>query len=84
MSEQGTAEWHMERLGRVTASKISDVMMAKTTAGYQNYMAQLVCERLTGNPTDDSTSVSTDWMPNECCCFWNCNCVVKTCPTHTI
>lgn len=52
MPEQGTTEWHMDRLGKVTASRVSDVMMKPTTAGYQNYMAQLVCERLTGNPTE--------------------------------
>lgn len=56
MTDQGTAEWHSERLGRVTASKIADVMMKSTTAGYQNYRAQLVCERLTGNPTETFTS----------------------------
>lgn len=52
MSEQGTPEWLAERAGRVTASKVSDVMMAKTTAGYQNYLAQLICERMTGQPVE--------------------------------
>lgn len=52
MVEQGTPEWHQERLGKVTASRIADVMMKPTTAGYQNYQAQLVCERLTGQPTE--------------------------------
>lgn len=52
MNEQGTEEWHLERLGKVTASKISDVMMKPTTAGYQNYLSQLACERLTGKPTE--------------------------------
>lgn len=41
-----------ERAGKVTASALSNVMMAKTTAGYQNYMAQLICERLTGEPVE--------------------------------
>jgi putative phage-type endonuclease len=50
--EQGTDEWLAERAGHVTASKINDCMMAKTTAGYQNYMAQIVCERLTGQPVE--------------------------------
>lgn len=58
MTEQGTEEWHLERLGKVTASKISDVMIAKTTAGYSNYRAQLVCERLTGNPTEGFASAA--------------------------
>ncbi|MBL4768113.1 MAG: YqaJ viral recombinase family protein [Rhodobacteraceae bacterium] len=56
MNEQGTEEWFADRLGKVTASKIADVMMKPTTAGYQNYRAQLVCERLTGQPTETFTS----------------------------
>lgn len=52
MFDQGTDEWLAERAGKVTASKINDVMMSKTTAGYQNYMAQLICERLTGEPVE--------------------------------
>lgn len=52
MSDQGTLEWRLERAGKVTASRIGDVMMAKTTAGYQNLMAQLICERLTGEPVE--------------------------------
>jgi putative phage-type endonuclease len=54
MIVQGTAEWHAKRLGKVTASRVSDVI-AKTRngwgAGRANYMAELVCERLTGCPT---------------------------------
>lgn len=53
--EQRTDAWFTARLGKVTASKISDVM-AKTKSGYsasrQNYMAQLICERLTQSPTE--------------------------------
>ncbi|WP_299830726.1 lambda exonuclease family protein [uncultured Roseobacter sp.] len=55
---QGTEEWHTMRLGKVTASKIADVMMKPTTAGYQNYRAQLVCERLTGQPTEGFVSAA--------------------------
>lgn len=58
MSEQGSIEWHQERLGKVTASRIADVMMKPNTAGYQNYRAQLICERLTGNPTETFTSAA--------------------------
>lgn len=58
MMDQGTDEWFAARLGRVTASRIADVMMKPTTAGYQNYRAQLVCERLTGNPTETFTSAA--------------------------
>lgn len=55
---QGTEEWHRARLGKVTASRISDVMLKPTTAGYQNYMAQLICERLTGEPTETYQSAA--------------------------
>ena len=51
MMEQGTDEWFTIRIGKVTASRVADVI-AKTKTGYSatrdNYMAQLVCERLTG------------------------------------
>lgn len=58
MTEQGTEQWHLDRLGKVTASRIADVMMKQTTAGYQNYRAQLICERLTGDPTETFTSAA--------------------------
>lgn len=51
MLEQGTQEWLQERCGKVTASRIAD-LMAKTRSGYaasrENYKAQLIAERLTG------------------------------------
>lgn len=51
--EQRTEEWHTARLGKVTASRIAD-LTAKTKSGYstsrQNYMAELICQRLTGVP----------------------------------
>jgi putative phage-type endonuclease len=51
MTEQGTDEWIKERLGKVTASRIAD-LTATTKSGWgasrQNYMAELLCERLTG------------------------------------
>ena len=58
MAEQRTEEWFADRLGKVTASRIADVMMNPTTAGYANYQAQLVCERLTGQPTETFTSAA--------------------------
>ena len=53
MNEQRTEGWHKDRLGRVTASRVKAVMMKKETAGRQNLMAELICERLTGEPQDD-------------------------------
>ena len=48
---QGSDAWKQLRLGKVTASRVADVI-AKTKSGYSasraNYMAQLIAERLTG------------------------------------
>lgn len=59
---QGTPEWHAARLGRVTASRISDVMAkgwgGDVSATRANYMAELVCERLTGEPYPSFTSAA--------------------------
>ena len=64
MTEQGTAEWLQERAGKVTASRIGDVM-AKTKTGYgasrANYMADLVAEKLTGNPKQGFTNDAMRW-----------------------
>lgn len=58
---QGSAEWHEQRLGKVTASRVADVI-AKTKSGYSasrdNYMAQLICERMTGRPTEGFSSAA--------------------------
>jgi putative phage-type endonuclease len=55
MFDQQSPEWFSARLGKVTASRISDVV-AKTKTGYsasrKNYMMQLLCERLTGRKED--------------------------------
>lgn len=51
----------MQRLGKATGSKISDIM-AKTKSGYAatrtNYKAQLVCERLTGQVQETFTNAA--------------------------
>jgi putative phage-type endonuclease len=55
MIVQGSPEWFAARLGKVTASRVCDVV-AKTTSGWGasrvNYMADLVGERLTGEPAE--------------------------------
>lgn len=52
---QRSTEWHMARLGKLTASRIADAV-AKTKTGWgasrANLMADLVCERLTGVPAE--------------------------------
>ena len=62
--EQGTPEWFAARLGNVTASRVADVI-AKTKSGYSasrdNYMAQLICERMTGTVAESFTSSAMAW-----------------------
>jgi len=64
MIEQGTPEWFAQRLGKVTASRVADVI-AKTKTGYStsrdNYMAQLVCERMTGTVAESYTNAAMQW-----------------------
>lgn len=57
--QQRTDEWLAARAGKVTASCLDDVMASKTTAAYQNYMAKLICERLTGQfiPSDTNAAM---------------------------
>jgi putative phage-type endonuclease len=61
MIEQGSMEWFAQRCGKLTASKMSDVLATTKSgpaASRANYLAQLVCERLTGKVAD--TYVSPD------------------------
>lgn len=61
---QGSEEWIAARLGKVTSSRVADVM-AKTKSGYSasraNYMAELICERLTGVQADRFTNAAMQW-----------------------
>lgn len=59
MIEQGSPEWFAQRLGKLTASKMADVLATTKSgpaASRANYLAQLVCERLTGKPTESYES----------------------------
>jgi putative phage-type endonuclease len=62
--EQRSPEWFAARLGKVTASKVADVI-AKTKTGYsasrENYMAQLVCERMTGVQGESYSNAAMQW-----------------------
>ena len=64
MTEQRTDDWFAQRCGKVTASRIADVM-AKTKTGYgagrANYMADLVAERLTGVPKPGFSNAAMQW-----------------------
>jgi len=59
--EQRSSAWFEARIGKVTASRVADVI-AKTKTGYStsrdNYMAQLICERLTGQQGESFTNAA--------------------------
>lgn len=61
---QGSAEWHALRVGKVTASRVADVI-ARTKSGWgasrANYMAELIAERLTGEPAEKFTNAAMAW-----------------------
>lgn len=61
MDEQRTENWFSARLGKVTASRVADVM-AKTKSGYgaarKNYMMELLCQRLTQSREEGFTSAA--------------------------
>jgi putative phage-type endonuclease len=62
--EQRSDEWFKIRCGKVTASRVSDVI-AKTKSGWgasrANYMAQLIAERLTGEVADSYSNSAMQW-----------------------
>jgi len=61
MVEQGSEAWKLLRLGKVSASRMAD-LLAKTKSGASasraKYMAQLLCERMTGQPTEFFTTAA--------------------------
>ena len=61
---QGTDDWQALRLGKVTASRIAD-LMARTRTGWgtsrTNYMAELVAERLTGVKSEGFSNAAIKW-----------------------
>lgn len=62
--EQRSAEWFQARAGKVTASRVSDVV-ARTKTGWgasrANYAAQLVAERLTGTVEEGYSNSAMQW-----------------------
>ena len=63
--KQRDPEWFKARCGKVTASRISDVMATLRSGGEaasrRNYRAQLVAERLTGVPAESYSSPAMQW-----------------------
>ena len=64
MIQQGSEAWKQMRLGKATASRISDIV-AKTKSGPSasraNYAAQLVAERLTGTLQESYSNAAMQW-----------------------
>jgi len=61
---QRTDDWYQSRLGRVTASRVADVV-AKTRSGWgasrATYMGQLISERLTGRQMSSYINQAMQW-----------------------
>jgi putative phage-type endonuclease len=64
MIEQGSPEWLAIRLGKVTASRIADVL-AKGKSGEaatrEDYRTELVVQRLTNEPGESFTNAAMEW-----------------------
>lgn len=64
MIPHGTEAWAHARIGKVTASRIADVV-ARTKTGWgasrDNYMADLIAERLTGVAAEGFKSAAMQW-----------------------
>lgn len=64
MIEQGTPEWFAQRLGKLTASRMADVLATTKSgpsASRKNYLAQLVAERMTGQPAESFSNAAMAW-----------------------
>ena len=64
MIEQGTPEWHQLRLGKVTASRVADILAQTRTgpsASRQNYLIELALQRSTGTIEPSYTNAAMEW-----------------------
>lgn len=77
MSEQRTEEWFAERAGRITASRMHDVMVERERGAFKSgprkgqprpqpkaltdYVHQLAAERLTGQPKNQANGAALNW-----------------------
>lgn len=62
--DQQSEEWFAARLGKVTASRVADVIARTKTgasASRANYMAELVAERMTGERAEGFTNAAMAW-----------------------
>ena len=62
--QQGTPEWHQLRAGKVTASRVADIL-AKTKTGpsasRQNYLIELALQRTTGIIQESYSNSAMEW-----------------------
>jgi putative phage-type endonuclease len=62
--EQRSPDWYAARVGKVTASRVADVV-AKTRTGWgasrATYMGELIAERMTGKPSEGFESAAMRW-----------------------
>ena len=62
--EQGSDAWHQLRLGKVTASRVADIL-AKTKTGpsasRQNYLIELALQRTTGIIVESYSNAAMEW-----------------------
>jgi len=63
--EQRTDEWLADRVGRITASRFKAVLArlknGQPAQARQDYLMDLVCERLTGQPTHHFVNQAMQW-----------------------
>lgn len=59
--EQKSEAWHNARLHRVTGTSFKDLMATKTTAGYNNLIADIAAE-IVCDVADDGENYENEWM----------------------
>src|SRR5450759_734134 len=62
---QGTAEWLHARVGKVTGSRMADVMSFLKKGGEsqrrKDYKAEIICELLTGRAQEHYVTPAMEW-----------------------
>lgn len=64
MIQQGTEEWHQLRLGKVTASRVADILARTKTgpsASRGNYLIELALQRVTKTIEESYTNAAMEW-----------------------
>ena len=63
--EQGSPEWFAARLGRVTASRVADIIAKGRSGGMsalrESYMDELIAERFTGKTAEGFVNDAMRW-----------------------